>query len=182
MSKNTLFIIYNFIGFQAVWAACAYGAINQLPSLGAYSALLYITINFLLSKNKALDALVMFFVALIGILLDSLNTFIGIISFIEGSSILPFWLITLWFSFALLLPHSLYWLSKFPLLAVLFGGIGGSGSYFIGHQLGAITLSDPLFYSLGTYFIEWAIIIPASFWFMKYIENILLVKRHTSPT
>ena len=182
MSKKTLFILYNFIGFQAVWAACAYGAINGLPLLGVYAAGVYISIHFIFSNSKSLDVIIMLLVAMLGITLDSVNAYLGLISFKEESSILPFWLATLWFSFALLLPHSLHWLHKYPLLAILFGGIGGSGTYFIGHQLGAISLSTSLWPSLLAYFIEWAIIIPVAFWLIRTINKQLSAKGQTSPT
>ncbi|MEM8843856.1 MAG: DUF2878 domain-containing protein [Pseudomonadota bacterium] len=182
MSKQTLFILYNFIGFQAVWAACAYGSINGSPLLGVYAAAVYILIHFVFSKSKTLDLIVMLSVAIVGILLDSLNAYIGIITFNHESNLLPLWLMTLWLCFALILPHSLFWLNKYPLIAVFLGGIGGSGSYFIGHQLGAISLSDSLLTSLSVYFIEWAIIIPVAFWLIKRVKDLLVGKRHTHST
>jgi hypothetical protein len=165
------FILFNFIGFQLVWAACAYGSINHAPLLGVISGFIYILIHFSFTPTRLLDAKVMLAVATSGIILDTLNLHFSLISFISGNDMLPYWLITLWLSFSLILPHSLYWLSRYPLLAVILGGIGGSGSYFIGHQLGAISLSVPLYPSLIAYSIQWAILVPAAFWLITYLKN-----------
>ncbi|MEM7304533.1 MAG: DUF2878 domain-containing protein [Pseudomonadota bacterium] len=173
ISSRTLFILFNFIGFQIVWAACAYGAINQLPFLGVVVGIIYILIHFIFSPSKQLDLIIMFVVAITGIILDTANLYIGLLSFGYDTNMLPFWLAILWFSFSLILPHSLYWLSKFPLLAVIFGGLGGAGTYYIGHQLGAISLSTPLYPSLIAYCLEWAIIVPAALWLISMLNKSL---------
>lgn len=177
MSKRTIFILFNFIGFQTVWAACAFGAINQLQSVGVITGFIYILIHFAFTPSKLLDAIIMLGVATTGIILDSINLYFGYISFNSGNHMLPYWLITLWFAFSLILPHSLRWLGKYPLLAILFGGIGGSGTYFIGHQLGAISLSTPLYPSLIVYFAQWAVIVPAALWMINNIDKLLMAKR-----
>ena len=176
MSNRTIFILFNFIGFQIVWAICAFGAINNTPLLGALSGVIYILLHFIFTQTKLLDAITMLSVAAIGIILDSINSYFGLISFNSADHMLPIWLIMLWFSFSLILPHSLNWLSNYPLLAIILGGIGGSGSYFIGHQLGAISLSSPLYPSLIVYFIQWAILVPAALWLISYTNNCLLAK------
>ena len=159
-----------------VWAACAFGAINLTPSIGVFAGIIFILIHFTYTASRLLDAITMLSVAITGITLDSINLIFGFISFNSGNHMLPLWLITLWFAFPLILPHCLRWLGKYPLLAIFIGGIGGSGTYFIGHQLGAISLSTPLYPSLIVYFVQWAIIVPAALWMISNIDKLLLAK------
>ena len=182
MSRRTIFILFNFIGFQAVWAACAYGATNQIPSAGVIAGIIYILIHFTFTPSRLLDVSIMLIVAMTGVILDFINFYFGLISFNSSSHTLPFWLVILWLSFSLILPHSLRWLGNYPLLASLLGGTGGSLSYVIGHQLGAITLSTPLYPSVIVYFLEWAVIVPVALWLISYIEKLLLAKSNPGST
>ena len=182
MSNRTIFIIFNILAFEIVWAICAFGAINNASYLGVISGVIYILIHFTYTQTRLLDAIIMLSVATVGIAMDSVNLYFGLISFNSDNQMLPLWMITIWFSFSLILPHSLKWLSNYPLLAIIFGAIGGGGSYFIGHQLGAVYLSSPLYLSLIVYCIQWAILVPAALWLITYTNNFLLAKGYARST
>ena len=174
MSRHTSFLIFNFLGLQITWAACAYGATHQFPMLGAIIGVMYIIAHFMFTPNPRQDLFVMFTIGALGIFIDHVNTYANLVSFVEPESmktIIPFWLMSLWLVFSLMLPHSLGWLRKNLWLAALLGGIGGSFSYWLGHKLGAIILLSPLHTSVSIYFIEWAIIVPVAFMIMNAKKN-----------
>jgi uncharacterized membrane protein YjjB (DUF3815 family) len=171
MKKNIAFIIFNFIGLQATWAACAYGATHAMPMLGFYVGLSYVVSHFMLCKMRTRDVKIMLIIGALGILIDSTLTQINILSFAPHDTeylLLPYWLIALWFVFALMVPYSLNWLSKNLKIACIAGAIGGSFSYFLGHKLGALELAEPLAISLGIYFIIWGILFPLT---LKIVEH-----------
>lgn len=174
MKNNLRFLIFNFVGLQVTWAACAYGATHSFPTLGLYVGLAYIILHFYLSKQRIRDLKIMLIIAIVGIILDMILTQINILSFpnaTNDSLIIPAWLMALWFVFSLMIPYSLYWLSKNLKIAAIAGALGGSFSYFLGHQLGALQLEEPLIMSVGIYFLKWGIIFPAALLVVKHITN-----------
>jgi len=174
MSKNISFLIFNFLGLQITWAACAYGATHSFALLGAIIGCIYIILHMIFTPNRIVDALTLLSLTMIGVCLDYLNMKLGIISFRSNEiGFIPVWLIILWGVFSLMIPHSLHWLSSKPILASILGGICGSFSYWLGHKLGAITLSDPLLLNVLIYFIEWTIYIPLAFVIHHSIKNII---------
>ncbi len=174
MKNNLRFLIFNFIGLQVTWAACAYGATHSFPMLGLYVGLAYIISHFYLSKQRIRDLKIMLIIAIVGIILDMVLTQMNVLSFpnaINNSLIIPAWLMSLWLVFSLMVPYSLYWLSKNLKIAAIAGAIGGSFSYFLGHKLGALELAEPLAMSVGIYFLKWGIIFPAALLTVKYFTN-----------
>ena len=171
MSKNLAFLIFNFTGLQITWAACAYGATHENTNLGVYVGLGYILLHFLFSKFRFRDLKIMLTLAAIGILIDNTIARFNFVSFAEtitNSFPLPAWLIVLWLVFSLMLPYSLYWLRKNLTIAAIAGAIGGCFSYVLGHHLGALNLSEPLWLSSAVYFIVWGTFFPLA----------LLIARH----
>ena len=165
ISAKHKFILFNFLGLQFTWAACAYGATNEMTNFGVLVGLLYIFLHFIFTKSRLEDLTIVIIVASLGIALDYFNVHYNVISFNNDSGtffLLPYWLVTLWIVFSLMIPHSLYWLSKHITIAFVAGAIGGSFSYWLGHELGALSLAEPIAISVAVYFIEWGIIFPAS--------------------
>lgn len=180
MKKSLVFLIFNFIGLQITWAACAYGATHAMPMLGAYIGFSYVVLHFIFSDMRLRDLKIMLIIGALGILIDCILTEINILSFPHyGSHLLPIppWLMALWFVFALMVPYSLYWLKKNLKIACIAGAIGGSFSYFLGHQLGALQLAEPITKSLGLYLIIWGIIFPLA---LKIVERFTQTNLNTS--
>lgn len=175
MSKRLGFIIFNFLGLEITWAACAYGAINSQPMFGVIVGLIYLSFHFLFTPSRRTDIVTMCCLASIGIAMDYINMRIGIVSFHQSASdfnFIPLWLVILWCVFSLIIPHSIYWLSKKPKLAIILGGILGSATYWLGDKLGAIFLGEPLTMSVSVYFIQWAIYMPVAYGIYRIIRNI----------
>ncbi len=173
MSRHSAFLIFNFLGLQITWAACAFGAIQSMPLTGVFVATIYLLLHFLLSPSRNIDIFTMLLLSVTGIAIDYINMRLGVISFNNGSNqqFIPLWLVFLWCVFSLMIPHSIYWLRNKTLLIILFGGIGGSSSYWLGHKLGAIHLSEPLIYSVGIYFFQWAVYLPFAFAMLRAVKN-----------
>jgi len=171
MKKSLAFLIFNFLGLQITWAACAYGATHAMPMLGVYIGFSYVILHFIFSNMRVRDLKIMLIIGVVGLLIDCILAQTNIVSFPHyDTSYLPTppWLLALWFVFALMVPYSLYWLKKNLKIACIAGAIGGSFSYFLGHKLGALQLTEPLTISLGIYFIIWGTIFPFA---LKIVEH-----------
>ncbi len=162
ITSRLKFIIFNLLGLEITWAACAYEAINDVEYLGAAVGSLYVLLHFIFTKTHFEDFWTLIIVAALGILIDSLNTYYGILGFNSDPAplLIPIWLVVLWFVFSLMIPHSLYWFSKNYFIAALAGGLVGSLTYLLGYKIGAISLSEPLLTSFLIFFLEWSILFP----------------------
>ena len=160
------FLIFNFLGLEITWGACAYGAINDQEYFGVIVGGIYIFIHFLFTQSRFEDLLTLVVISAVGVTVDVVNTIYGVVAFNTYSELflIPHWLVVLWMVFALMVPHSLLWLSRNYLLAALLGGILGSFSYWLGHKLGAIILPEPVLTNTMIYFFEWSILFPAALW------------------
>ncbi len=182
INKRLKFLIFNFLGLQFTWAACAYGATHELPLLGVYVGLVYILLHFIIVEERLRDLNIILIIGVLGIFLDYLNTRFNIVSFSTYDVtilLIPYWLMVLWLVFSLMIPHSLYWLVNNMTVASIAGAIGGSVSYFIGHKLGALTFSQPTSISFIIYFIEWAIFFPLALQVVKYLPRVNLARKRT---
>ncbi len=174
MNKRLAFLIFNVLGLEITWAACAYGELNEFPLLGVIVGSVYIVVHMILTPTRLRDILTLCALASIGILLDYVNMLLDIVTFNPVNAqhaFIPLWLVFLWCVFSLMIPHSLHWLRKRPLLASALGAVGGASSYWLGHKLGAITLSDPLLFSVGIYFVQWAMYVPLAYVIYNHIEK-----------
>lgn len=174
MKNRVRFLIFNFSGLQATWAACAYGATHSFPALGLIMGATYVIAHFYLSKERIRDLAIMLMIASVGIILDIALTQMHILSFpndINNFLPIPIWLMALWFVFSLTVPYSLYWLEKNLKIAAIAGAVGGSFSYYLGYRLGALELANPLTISVGVYFISWAIFFPTALIITKQIKK-----------
>ena len=179
MSARTRFCIFNFLGLQITWAACAYGATHSQPDFGLVIAVVYIILHMVFTNSRKQDFLILLCFGIIGIGLDHTNAYLGFLSFNQSNithTVIPLWLMSLWLVFSLTLPHSLDWLGKKPWLAFFLGGLGGSSSYWLGHKLGAITLSEPLAISISIYFLQWALLLPVAYLLLNVIRQKLKLK------
>ena len=176
ISKHYAFLMFNILGLEVTWAACAYGATHELVYLGFWVGIVYVTIHFLISKQRLRDLFVVLFIGGAGVLLDISNSLVSIISFEDSHTsifLLPYWLISLWAVFSLLLPYSLSWLTKNLPLAAVLGAIGGGFSYWLGERLGAIQLQDPILLSTTIYTIQWGIFTVIAFLLLRRINAVL---------
>ena len=83
--------------------------------------------------------------AVIGAGFDSALVNSGWVSYASGqfsAYIAPYWIITMWMLFATTLNVSMRWMRGKPVLAAVFGLIGGPAAYLAGQKLGGIILVE----------------------------------------
>ncbi len=99
----------------------------------------------------------------LGICVEAIHMASGAIQYGAGASVAglpPAFMIGLWVAFATLVTTSLSWLKDRLWLAVVFGALASSPSYFAGSKLGALTLGEPLWHSLAIIGLVWAVALP----------------------
>ncbi|WP_251358399.1 DUF2878 domain-containing protein [Kangiella sp. TOML190] len=135
----------NFVLFQAIWLACAFGATNQ-NLYYAYGLFLILLVWQLWPTNRVkMDCLNILVLLPLGFVLDSIWSLTGLIQYqshISWFNTAPNWILILWVTFALTLNHSMAWIYRKPKLALVFGAIGGPLSYLAAERIGALAITN----------------------------------------
>lgn len=137
--------------FQCLWLIAILGQNEWL-----IAAILLLISHFVFTSSRRHDWRVLP-IALIGIVMDTLLTMLGVFEF----SHIPYWLALLWAGFILSLGHSLRWLNHLPrLLLIPIGAIAGTLSYLAGWRLDAVVLPMGPMQSSIILALSWAVIFP----------------------
>lgn len=164
MSARSKFFVY-LLTFQALWLACVlYGAVaHGWPLLLIALGLTYVHLQLSEGWQAALPLLL---TVLLGMVADQMVYHFGWITFTAQASSAPFiplWMVALWLGFSSSLNENFSWLRAKPLLAILFGAIGGPVAYLGAEKLGAVVLTMP-FYSSVWIAMSWGILMPLMLW------------------
>lgn len=124
----------NLLGFNAIWFGLIFLGNSFIP---VAAILLLLHLCFLAGKN---ELTLIFIVAGIGVLLDSVLVYAHVFIFPEATK-LPFWLITLWFCFAATVRHSLGFLSNSKILQCSVGAIFAPLSYLAGAKFSVVYIT-----------------------------------------
>jgi hypothetical protein len=156
-------LIVNFVTFQIAWFACVLGAANAMPWQAFLFVVIIVLLQLILSKaNLKKEITLMILIALIGGVFDQLILNHGLLSYSShgwSNAMVPIWIIGLWIAFGSTLNVSLKWLRNLPIVAIMFGAIGGPLAYLGAEKLGAVKLlivPDAMF-ALA---IGWGILMP----------------------
>ena len=129
----------NALLFQATWFACVLGAAMGQSWLGAVPlAMLALQVA---RRPRAGDLRLVTSALAVGLCLSWMWQRSGVLAYASPGPIAgqaPAWIAMLWVAFALTFNHSLRWLVRRPLLALVFGLIGSPASYFAAQRLGAV--------------------------------------------
>lgn len=128
--------IGNYAGFQVGW----FILVLTQSAWGILWAMAFVLFHKLKVANRGEWSKVGLIMA-IGLTVDTAWHYSPWIHFVGTGWPVPLWLIGLWLMFPLTLAHSLSWLSNRLALQILFGAIGGGGSYIAGAKLGAANIS-----------------------------------------
>ncbi|MEP6940250.1 MAG: DUF2878 domain-containing protein [Rudaea sp.] len=162
MSVRTIWV--NAIVFQLAWLLTVAAAGRGLGWVGPLVTVAFAAYTLACGGNARADRLLVCVAATLGFALDSLWACSHVIEYaatFPAVKIAPLWIVALWVNFALSLNHSLAWLLQRPLLAVLFGAVGGPLSYFIADRSWhAVALGAPLASTLSLLALAWAIVTP----------------------
>jgi hypothetical protein len=156
--------LLNAAVFNAVWLAAVGGAARGWIWSGPAAAALAVVLQLALVPGRRRELGYILHVGLVGSVADTGLHALGVTSYPTSSAawpylIVPPWIAALWVTFATLPRFSLAWLRRRPVVAVVFGAVGGSLSYWTGMRLGAVAASDPL-WSFGVLAVEYAISMP----------------------
>ena len=162
MNSSASKLTINYLAFQAGWFACVLGAAKGYPMLGPIVVLVAVVWHLFHAQRPAKELTLLIFCALIGLVFDSLLLATGWVKFTNGmllQNLAPYWMVALWIVFATSLNQSMAWLRGRPLLAAVFGAVGGPLSYLAGAKLGAMTLVStmPALLALA---VGWGLIMP----------------------
>ena len=152
----------NFLLFQLAWFACVLGAANGLPWAGPAVVATVAIVHLRSVPEPRAETMLLVSAAMVGTVFDSLLVSTGWLTYPSGQwvgYIAPYWIIAMWVAFATTLNVSLNWLKRKPVMAAVFGAVGGPLAYFAGAKLGAVTFNAPLA-AMAALAIGWALIMP----------------------
>jgi len=149
---NTLW--FNALWFQATWGLCVLGRESLLPV-----AMLSLALHFFLVDDWLAEFRRLLPIATLGIAVDTLLTLAGVFVF-DVSTVVPLWLVVLWWVFAAALYRSFAKIGRSLWLAALLGGIGVPFNYFVGAGLGAVALPLGDTLTIAVLVGIWAILLP----------------------
>lgn len=159
----TLRLVVMLAAFQASWLACVVLAGRGEAVLATLAALATVALHFAWTGRRRADACLVVAAIAIGVVWDSLLVRGGIVDYAAAGPFqgwAPAWILAMWALFAITLREPLRWLHGRPVLAALFGGIGGPLSYAAAARFGACSFPDPTTAMLVLGF-GWAVFTPA---------------------
>lgn len=164
--------LVDFALFQLFWFAAVLGAARGSMWLGPLAVALFLAVHLALigSTLERLRELRFALAAgVAGALVDSLLLRFDVTAYPTSVEAwpLPFvppWIASLWLGFALLPRFSLAWLAGRPVLAAVFGALGGPLSYLGGVRLGAVGVGASAGLTYGVLALEYALVTPLLLW------------------
>jgi hypothetical protein len=163
----------NILAFQIGWFSCILGAAWGWPMAGPLVVVALVALHLYLSAAPVGEAPLLFVVAFVGTVIDSLHAAWGVVSF-HGNQpfpwVCPLWMSALWMIFATTLRGALGWMEGRYRLAFVLGALAGPGSYYAGARLGAIALNENLAFSLTVLAAVWAVTLPGLFWLSRHLS------------
>lgn len=137
--------VANFLLFQLAWFASVLGAAKGMPAAGPAAVALVVAVHLCFANRPASELKLVVACGAIGAFFDSLLVSSGWVAYASGmfaAGIAPYWIITMWMSFATTLNVSLGWMHGRPLLSAAMGLVAGPLTYLAGARLGGIQLLD----------------------------------------
>ncbi len=162
MKTPTPQFLINLIGFQLLWPAAVLGAASGYSYLAWWvlAAMLWLPVAAGSEWRRDLRMLATGFT--VCLLVEPVWLQLRLIDYVDASSrwLAPGWIWALWGGFAISFFYCLAWLQTRPVLAVLFGGLGGAFSVLMGVKLGAAQAPQGEWKLMLVYGAIWAVIVP----------------------
>lgn len=152
----TLAVVANAIFFNISWFVIV---ITHSPIIGPAQALMHLLLHFWLIGRGTSEVRLIGVVVAIGLVIDQLLFASGVLVVAGAAAAAPIWLSCLWPVFATTLSHAFRSFQQRTALAVLFGAVGGAGSYVAGARLSDVEFAAPL---AGTLILAaiWGVLFP----------------------
>lgn len=166
--------LVNFAAFQIGWFSAVLGAANEMPWLGPLVFVGVLAIHLRLVSRPDLETGLVIASGVIGFYFDSLLVASNWVTYPSGmvsASFAPYWIVTMWMLFATTLNVSMRWLRDKPVVAAIFGAIGGPLSYLAGAKLGGIVFVDQVA-ALAALAIGWGSAMPILMALSKRLDGV----------
>ena len=131
--------------FQVAWFAAVISASQGYPWVGALTMLAAILVHLRRASRPQPELILVLVCGVIGAIWDSVLVALGWISYPSGNwvaNLAPYWIVTMWMLFATTLNIGFGWLKNRPVLAFIFGAVGGPLAFLTGHKLGGVVLVE----------------------------------------
>jgi len=153
----------NLFGYQAVWLVSVIAAAKGLPWIGVASAAAFVLAQWIASGNRGSDARLVACSILMGIGIDGVLGFSGLLHYASAapSLLAPIWILSIWAAFAMTFNHSLAFLQGRPSWGAALGAFGGPLAYAGAARFGAVQFAGPPWRALALLALAWAIALPA---------------------
>jgi hypothetical protein len=163
--------LFNVVGTQIGWFACALGAAHDKPWIGILVVLLYLSVHLYWSQDRQREAVLILTVGILGMLVDSLCRITGLLTYngdlLAFTWLAPLWIVALWLQFASMLNASLAWLQGRYVLAFVMGAVFGPLSYLGGARLGALALNHEKGFTVLVLGLIWGMVMPFLAWLAR---------------
>jgi hypothetical protein len=169
---NMIRKVFNYIGLQIGWLACAVGAAQEMAWLGPLVVMIYLGLHLYWSPRRFKELRFILLVGLIGLVVDSLKKITGLIVYagdVPFAWLAPPWIIAMWLLFSTSLNGSLSWLKGRYVLALILGAVFGPLSYVSGVRLGAAEFNYEFWFTVGVLAVVWALVVPGLVWLSKLL-------------
>lgn len=172
LTKKSVFI--NFFAFYVAWWAMLISTWKGMPVIGWVVFAAVMAIHFFrVSVNKNKDAKEVLAIAAIGILLDTVLSQTGILTFNNSflTILPPLWLIGIWLLFATTISYTFILIrNKIP-AQIIVGGFFAPVSYITGAKLGLLSLYQPFPTYYAIHGACWLVFFPLCFYISKKIKG-----------
>jgi hypothetical protein len=134
--------LLNFGLFQAVWFVTVLGAARGDAWIGPVAVLFFAAVHLAMVHDRGRELAYMVAIGLTGTALDSMLMALGVTGYAATPAswpafLVPPWITGCWIAFAMLPRFSLAWAARWPLVAAVFGAVGGPLSFYAGLRFGA---------------------------------------------
>lgn len=156
-------LVANALMFQACWLGFVAGAAHGRWWIGFALLLPFALWQLRISRSPRSDLILVVTAALLGFAVDSAFVQGGLMRFsspVPWPEFAPVWIVGLWMAFALTLNHSLRFLRRRPVLALVLGTAAGPLAYwFAASAWDAVELHRPR-HALAALALAWGVLTP----------------------
>lgn len=155
----------NLVLFQLAWVVTVAGAGQGYWWAGPIALVVLAAVVFRLTACPRSDFALLCFCCFVGLGVDSAWIQFGLLRFAEPvpfEDLAPIWILGMWMCFALTLNHSMRYFHGRPLLAAIFGLLGGPLAYSIAAgKFGAAEILGDERIAYAAIGLSWALVTPA---------------------
>jgi hypothetical protein len=167
LDSGVLNTVANGLMFNVSWFAIV---VSQSALLAPVIAVVHLIIHFSVMGRGRMELGLVAAVGLLGVGIDQALFAVGVFTRVGVADLPPMWMICIWPVLATTLLHAFSGLAHRPVLAAVFGAIGGAASYLAGTRMtdvdfGSATLGPVV---MG---VLWAVLFPVLLRLANRLEN-----------